>query len=199
MLEYIRKVVSTAEMVIRFEKPDGVRKLQFEFEDELKSVFMQPSKAFDPTPPLPPPGQMSIQQGVPPRWVLNDGRKTLLASDLSLNLYFNFEGGTPDQGVIATLRKHAAELDRASEKLIGKSSLLFAGIVLQINFVYLGPEIDIHRDVAEMLLTLPRSLSLNVTTASVGIGYRGRPRFDGLNFFYNLAPYRSIVLGRALN
>jgi hypothetical protein len=190
MLAYHRRIVSTAEMVIRFDKPDGVRRLQFDFEDELKGIFPQPSKAIDTPLSVPPPGQIGIGQGAPLRWILNDGRKVLLASDLSLNLHFNFENGPPQQGIESVLRRHATELDRAAEKILGKSNILFAGIVLQINFVYAGLELDIHKDIAKMLINVPPGL--NITTSSVAIGYRGRPKFDAINFFYNFATYKSV-------
>jgi hypothetical protein len=153
MLAYRRRIVSMVEMVIRFDKPDGIRKLQFEFEDALKDLFTQPSRAFDTQLPVPP--GLSIHPGAPARWLLSDGRKTLIASDLSLNLNLNFAVTTPNRGIPPVLQRHATGLDRAVEKVLGKSSILFAGIVVQLNFIHSGPEVEVHRDIADTLLRVP--------------------------------------------
>lgn len=192
MLEYSRKFVANVECAIRVDLPEGnIRRLQFAFEEELKSIFKEPSRAFDPQ--QVPANFGPIMSASPlPRWFISENRKALIATDSSMSLNFNFVGYTPNDGVFSVVRKNVASLDLAVDKLIGRGNVLFAGIVVGMNFVFGGAEALISQDIASALLRIPEGLDVN--NASAGVGFRGDGSYARFNFSYNFAPYRTVSI-----
>jgi len=181
MVEYVRKSVASIELVVRT-KPQDMRRRQFDFEDELKTIFPSPSKSLDNMPHPP---------GMVPRWLLADGEKLLIATDQSVGLTLSFQSGRPQKGAISVAERYSRSLDSAVEKIIGKSNIIFGGIVTMVNFVAARGEPEISQDIAKRLLSTKKPLQ-RIISASATIGYRGEGEAERFNFLYQVAPFKTV-------
>ena len=182
MVEYARKAITSIELVVRIEQVE-VRRLQFEFEDALKSIFPTGSKSLDNAPR--PPGPV-------PRWMMVDGDKLLIATDQSLSLALNFQHNRPQHGAIAVAEKYAQSLDAAVGRIIEREKRIFAGVVMTVNLSSYGAnERELSQRVAEIMLSTKIPLS-RVVSSAASIAYVGSGGFEAFNFGYTVNPYKLV-------
>ncbi len=159
-----------------------MRRLQFDFEDALKSTFSNGSKSLDNTPQ--PPGPIS-------RWIMADGDKFLVATDQSLSLSLNFQNNRPQHGAISVAERYSKNLDSAVRKFIDPEKILFSGIVMTINLPCSGSDTEMSREIARLMITTKIPLD-QIVSASASIGYTGTDAYKPFNFHYNVVPYKLV-------
>ncbi|MHC2625069.1 hypothetical protein ACVIW2_007101 [Bradyrhizobium huanghuaihaiense] len=128
--------LSSIALVRRFPAED-VRRTQFLFEDEFKSLIGGETTAINA--PLAPPEA--------PRFMMTDGKRTLVVSNVSAQLSLDFGGSLPPKLTLAdALDRAARTMDSSMERIFAKQSRWYSGIVIvwtatQMNLNSLSEEL----------------------------------------------------------
>jgi hypothetical protein len=154
--------LSSIALVRRFPAED-VRRTQFLFEDEFKSFIGGQTRA------------VSIPSAPPeaPRFMMTDGKRTLVVSNISAQLSLDFGSTLPPRMTLAdALYRAARAMDESLERIFAKQRSHYAGIVI----VWSATQMDLNKlseDLVEWTMKSHFAPQLNHYSVTVGVERKG--------------------------